>query len=370
MVASYHSPRRLVIHAGKCETPVVYARCAALAVFALMGACGGNEPVESPHATPSASASAPVVVTPPAPHDTAYKLVITTASCLLGGLWADTEGEAGASERRAAIARRCGAAARAISGEDDPMKVESLKMLDASMTDPLVAKVKAFAANDELDDEHAAALQKLASSLVAAAREAAAARRAAAKIRGDIEKLHTDKEKASARERDADRLSADEAAVAGVLRSGAALDALVKFSAPDYATDAHAIGVLLALSRVRAAQDLPKHMKLYTVAPAYAAVFGAKPPPLPEHAKDRLKPGTWLAYVVSVANACGHPVDASIKKPRDKEALAWSGVLAGFADRLKSDQPQIKDEGLAEAVKGTIERLEARSAAAASEAAH
>jgi len=249
------------------------------------------------------------------------------------------------------------------------MKVESLKMLDATMTDPLVAKVKELAQTDGLDEAHAASIEKLASSLVAASREATAARRAAAKLRGDIEKLRSDKEKAAARDRDADRLSADEASVAGVLRAGTALDALVKFSGPDFATDAHAIGTLLALSRVRAAQDLPKHMKLYTVAPAYAAVFGVAPPPLPERTKDRLKPGAWLAYVMSVASACGHPVDPSAKKPKEKEALAWSGVLAGFADRLKTDQPQIKDDGLADAVKSAIERLEARSQAAA-ETAH
>ncbi len=316
------------------------ARCVVYAVFALFGACGGNEPAANPRANVAPSASA--VVAPPAAHDTAYKLVVTTASCLLGGLWSDSEGESGASERRAAIARRCGAVVHAVTGEDDPMKIESLKMLDASMTDPLVAKVKALAADDALDEEHAAAIQKLASSLVAAAREASSARRAAAKIRADIEKLRSDKEKATARERDADRLSADEAAVVGVLRAGSALDALVKLTAPDYAKDAHAIGVLLALSRVRAAQDLPKHMKLYTVAPAYSAVFGVKPPVLPEHAKDRLKPGAWLAYVMAVAAACGHPVDPAAKTPKERETLAWSGVLAGFADRLKADQPELE----------------------------
>lgn len=346
----------------------MFARCVVYAVIALVCACGGNEPADHPHPSATASASTTAVVAPPASHDTAYKLVVTTASCLLGGLWSDADGESGGSERRAAIARRCGAVVHAVTGEDDPMKLESLKMLDASMTDPLVSKVKALAADDGLDEEHAAAIQKLAASLVAAAREASSARRTAAKIRADIEKLRSDKEKAAARERDADRLSADEAAAAGVLRAGSALDALVKVTTPDYAKDAHAIGVLLALSRVRAAQDLPKHMKLYTVAPAYSAVFGVKPPALPEHAKDRLKPGAWLAYVTSVAAACGHPVDPAAKAPKEKEALAWSGVLAGFADRLKADQPDLKDAGLSEAVKNTIERLEARSAAAASEA--
>ncbi len=58
--------------------------------------------------------------------------------------------------------------------------------------------------------------------------------------------------------------------------------------------------------------------------------------------------------MTSVALACGHPVDAGVKKPKEKEAAAWSGVLAGFADRLAADQPQIKDDGLSELVQRAI----------------
>ena len=276
--------------------------------------------------------------------------MIATASCLLGPLWAEAEGEAGGAERRAATAKRCESVVHTVTSEDDPTKVEALRMLDASITDPLVAKVK------ELDDEKGE-LAKFSSALVATARESTAARRAAAKLRADIERLHSDKEKLAARERDADRLSADEANVVSALRSGAGLDSLAKYSGA-YASEAHAAAVLFALWRVRAAQDLPKHMKLYTVAPAYSAIFGVQPPPLPQNAKDKLKPGAWLAYVTAVAAACGHPVPDTAKKPKEREPLAWAGVLAGFADRLKADQPQIKDAGLADVVKFVIERLE------------
>ena len=232
------------------------------------------------------------------------------------------------------------------------MKVEALRMLDPSITDPLVAKVKELEASESNGE-----VTKLASALVATAKESASARRAAAKLRADIERLKTDKEKTVARERDADRLSADEANVVGALRTGTGIQELAHFSGA-YESEAHATAVLFALSRVRAAQDLPKHMKLYTVAPAYAAIFGVQPPPLPQNAKDRLKPGAWLAYVTAVAAACGHPVPDTAKKPKEREPLAWAGVLAGFADRLKADQPQIKDAGLAEVVKFVIERLE------------
>ena len=316
-------------------------------------ACGGHEPAQGPAAPPATSSA--VLAAPPPPKPTAHDLVIATASCLLGPLWAEAEGESGASERRAATAKRCASVVHTVTGEDDPMKVEALRMLDASITDPLVAKVK------ELGDPNGE-LARFATALVVSARESASARRAAAKLRADIERIRNDKEKAAARERDADRLSADEANVVPALRAGAGLDSLAHYSGA-YAAEAHAAAVLFALSRVRAAQDLPKHMKLYTVAPAYAAIFGVQPPPLPERAKDKLKPGTWLTYVTAVANACGHPVPATAKKPKEREPLAWAGVLAGFADRLKADQPQIEDAGLAEVVKFVVERLEARAAA-------
>jgi hypothetical protein len=314
-------------------------------------ACGNHEREAVPPAASSSASSAQSDVVAP-PKATAHELVIATASCLLGPLWSEAEGETGGSERRAATAKRCAAVVHAVTGEDDPTKVEALRMLDASMTDPLVAKVK------ELDPSND--LARFASSLVMASREAASARRAAAKVRADIERLRSDKDKATARERDADRLSADEADVVPALRTGAGLESLVHYAGA-HAAEAHAIGVLLALSRVRAAQDLPKHMKLYTVAPAYAAVFGVQPPPLSEHAKDKLKPGAWLAYVTSVAAACGHPVPETAKKPKEREPLAWSGVLAGFVDRLKAAQPEIQDQGLADVVKLAIERLEPRS---------
>jgi hypothetical protein len=314
-------------------------------------ACGGHEPTHPPIAGASSSSAPVVVAPPPPPKPNAHDLVIATASCLLGPLWAEAEGESGGAERRAATAKRCASVVHTVTSEDDPTKVEALRMLDASITDPLVAKVK------ELDDQNGE-LAKFAAALVATARESAAARRAAAKLRADIERIKNDKDKAAARERDADRLSADEANVVPALRTGTGLDSLAHYSGA-YAAEAHAAAVLFALSRVRAAQDLPKHMKLYTVAPAYSAIFGVQPPPLPSNAKDKLKPGAWLAYVTSVAAACGHPVPETAKKPKEREPLAWAGVLEGFSDRLKADQPQIKDAGLADVVKFVIERLDA-----------
>jgi hypothetical protein len=318
----------------------------AAVVMSLVGlSCGGGGDKAAEHPVASASAS----LSPPAPKaDDPYEVVIAAASCWLGGLWGEAEGEEGAADRRASTARRCMQVVHALVEQDDPVKVESLRVLDQETTDALVTKVRELTHGE-------GPLEALVSAIVAEAREAAAARRAATRIRADIEKLKTDREKAAARERDADRLSADEAAAAATLRAGSALDALVKLPAGDYAVDAHAIGVLFALTRVRAAQDVPKHMKLYTVAPAFSAVFAAPPPPLPEHAKDRLKPGTWLSYITRVAAACGHPVPDTAKTPREKEALAWSGVLAGFVDRLDADA--VHGVVLRDAIRGVIFRL-------------
>ncbi len=336
-----------------------------LAFLALLSlSCGGGG--EKVVANPAASSSASLA--PLRPTDTAYRLVISSAACWLGGLWGDAEGEAGVAERRAGTARRCGEVVHTVTGQDDPMKVEALRLIDASITDPLVAKVIELAAADKLDDAHTAAITALSTAVITASREAHAARRAATKVRADIEKIKNDKDKATARERDADKLTADEAAVVPALRASAGLDSLVRFTAEAYAVDAHAIGVLLALARVTAGQDLPKHMKLYTVAPAYTAVFGVPAPQLPDRAKDKLKPGVWLTYVMSVAKSCGHPVAETAKKPKEKEVLAWSGVLAGFADRLRSDQEQIKSAELGDAVKGAVTRLEVRAKEAAERA--
>jgi hypothetical protein len=275
-----------------------------------------------------------------APSETGYDVVIAAASCWLGGLWGDAEGEEGAAARRAGTAKRCMQVAHAILGQDDPMKAEALRVLDPSSIDELVAKVKELSHDD-------VSLDAFATAIIAEAREAAAARRAASRIRADIEKLKSDKEKRVARERDADKLTADEASVAPALRAGSALDALVKLA--DHAADAHAIALMFALTRVRAAQDLPMHMRLQACAPVFSAVFGVAPP-VP-------KRGAWLATITQTAKACGHPVPDSAKTPRDKEAAAWAGMLTGFAERLEGDEAQVKNEVLLDAMRGIVTRL-------------
>ena len=336
----------------------------------LFAACGGesNPPPQNPPPTtsasvaPAASSAAPTTeATPTPPGDQAYTLLTTATGCWLGGLWGDAEGETGAAERRAGNERRCGRAIHLMLGKEDPAKIPALRALDPALTDELLAKVLELAKADRIDAAHTDGLKKLGVAVSIAARESVLAHRAAAKIREDIDKLKTDKEKQSAREKDASKLSADDAAAAGPLKAGAGLEALFKLEVGDYTKDAHAIGVLLALGRVRVSRDIPKHMKVYAVSPAYQTVFGVQPPAVPDTANAPLKPGTWLGFLVDVAKAAGHPVPETAKTPTERESHAWAGMLNGFADKLKADQGLIKSPELGEVVNHAVALLEVRA---------
>ena len=336
--------------------PCVYA------VFAIAAAaCGGSEKgAATPRPEPVASASAAAKPAPaPTPHDRAEKLVASSTACLVGQLWTDALGGDATAAQRAATSRTCADVVRTVAGQEDPGQVEALRMLESSIVQPLEAKVKELAAGDGLDDARAATLAHALSAIVAASREAAAARRATAKLRADIEKLGSDRAKRAARDRVATRLGASDATAVPDLRAASALAALVRLpvagsadgataqTQEDEATaDAHAAGLVLALVRARAAQDLPRHIKLYAAAPAMSVVFGVPAPALPDRPAARLVPGAWLAYVTAVAKACGHPVPPRTPA-KEREQLAWTGVLAGFADRLEAAQAHVKNPELA-----------------------
>lgn len=322
--------------------------------FAIATACGGTHQGKTSD-VPAPVASAPSPPPPPVPHDRAKKLVTTATACLVGELWIDAEGDATTAAQRSGTAHLCAAVVREVVGQDDPAQIEALRMLDDAITRPLAAKVKELAAADGLDDAHAAALDRLEAAVVAASREVASARRASAKLRAEIENIKSDRRKRVARERIALRLSATEATAASTLRTATALDALLRLPDEGEPLDAHTAGLVLALVRVRAAQDLPRHMKLYTAAPPLAAVFGVATPPLPIRTTDRLKPGAWQAYVTAVAKSCGHPVAGTTAAP-EREQTAWNGVIAGFADRLQAERPKVQSPDLAAIVDSAIAR--------------
>ena len=331
---------------------------ARIAVLLLAAACGGSGDKPAP-AAPTPSTSAPPVP-PPKPKDRAQKLAMTAAACFVGQVWVDARSDAATADERSATSRQCKDLVRGAVGSEDPSQIEALRVYDATILVPLESKVKELADEDGLDDAQTAPISRFETAVVAAAREATNARRAAAKIRGDIEKIKSDRVKRAARDRVATHLSASEAAVVATLKNATALDALARMADGPFANDAHASAIVLALARARAAQDLPRHMKLYTAGPALAAVFGVPTPPLPDRTRDRLKPGAWVAYLEAVAKACGHPVDASAAA-KDRESLAWNAVLAGFADRLDAAAPDVKGQGLATTVRAAAESLKSAS---------
>ncbi|HEY1960447.1 MAG TPA: hypothetical protein VGH28_32775 [Polyangiaceae bacterium] len=314
------------------------------AVFAIAAACGGTRH-PAPASVPAETAST-VPAPPPLPHDRAEKLVASSTACLADQLWNDAEGDAATAAQRSETSRLCAEVVRAVTGQEDPGQIEALRMLEPSVTEPLVNKVKDLAAADGLDATQSTALERFASNVIAAARETANAGRAAAKLRADIEKLASDRQKRAARERVAARLTATEAAAAASLRSASALETLLRMPDDQAARGSRATGLVFALARVRAAHDLPRHMMLYVAGPPLAAVFGVPTPPLPDRASDRVKPGAWLAYATSVAKACGHPFP-STTPPAEREHAAWTGILAGLADRLEAEAPDVKSPALA-----------------------
>lgn len=326
---------------------------ALLPVFFALACGGGDKPVETPTttttspsaSTPAMSASAAASSTPSAlpSGKSAYTFLVGAVGCWRGGEWASAEGEKAGPERQMAVQARCADVGKMLSGTADA-KVEQLRALEPAVTDTIPAKVGALAKDDKLDQAHTDGLVKLATAVISAEREALLARRASEKVKGDIEKMKSDKDKDAAREKDADKLSADEAATAGQLKPAAALDALMKLDAGDYTHDAKAIALLIGISRADHARGLPKHLQLFAIQGAFKTVFGVAAPAGTDDPTAKLKPGTLLTYVTDVAKAAGHPVPDTAKTPQERFRFAWSGLTAGFADKIKAEQPQTQGE--------------------------
>jgi hypothetical protein len=68
----------------------------------------------------------------------------------------------------------------------------------------------------------------------------------------------------------------------------------------------------------------------------------------------------WLVYLTDVAKAAGHPVPDAAKTPKQREPLAWTGVLAGYGDKLRGDLDQlVKDTRLHHVSSVVVQRLDA-----------
>ncbi len=257
----------------------------------------------------------------------------------MGGLWSDALGERG-DERAAGIEHRCiellrdvditmHEQARAKADHVPPPTPDEayfpMRAVEPHIVDGISQAVAARAGMNPDEKAQRTDLEHLLRALAAATRETIHARRAADVVKNDV-----------LGEPASETYAADKIQAASALESHGGIDALFQLEAGLYTDEARALGLLVALDRMEIARGLPKHLKIYVVAAAYSNVFGVPAPnvrPLPD---KPIPSGTWVTYLADVAAAAGHPVPTDAHAPQNREPLAWAGVQAGFADRLRS----------------------------------
>jgi hypothetical protein len=302
----------------------------------------GPQAVSTPAAPPPAPAEAS--------HE-AHKLVIAVAACWSGGTWSDALGEQDAQKESGVEARCHDLERRVWAGAQDKAHYEQLRALETNAVADVIAKVDETAKSDRVDGATRDALVKLTSALADEERELMLARRAADRVKRDLD-------------HEPEKLTADEVDAVGPLRAHGKLMALLELDAGGLSKEAHALGILRALDRVELARGLPKHLKLYAVADEFQALFGVAVPDVPQDATKKLVPGTWLRFLSATANSAGYPVEEAVKAPRERDALAWAGMLHGLSDKLKADQDALPpDTDLAHVVAVARHRLEAEYSA-------
>ncbi len=332
---------------------------AALAASCLLvstaAACGGSQPPPTASPTPVASstplatastsatgAPAPVAQT----QEEAHKLVVLAASCWFGGTWSDALGEQDQA-KTTGIETRCHDLERRVWDTDDKTHYEQLRALEQNAVADVVAKVDVTAKGDSVDGPRRDAIIRLVQALADAVKETTAAHRAADRVKRDLD-------------REPDKLSSDEVDAVTPLRAHAKIETLLKLDAGDLTKEANALGLLCAMDRVELARGLPKHLKFYAVADELQLLFGVTVPDVPSDATKKLVPGTWLRFLADTANAAGHPVGDKAKTPRERDALAWAGMLQGFGDKLSADSDGISNATDLSRVVATVQhRLEA-----------
>ncbi|HXX69354.1 MAG TPA: hypothetical protein VEK07_19370 [Polyangiaceae bacterium] len=332
----------------------IFARRALLASLLLLEGCGGATPAPTAPASGSGpsgpSASTPASTAPVADTRTreeAHALVMRAAGCWFGGEWADALGEEDSTKESAVKARCRDLESRVWGGATDKTHYEQLRALEMNAVADVIAKVDETARNDVVDGARRDALVKLTTALAEEQRELMAARRAADRVKRDLD-------------HEPEKLTTDEVDAVVPLRANAKLEALLSFNEDGLGKEANALGLLCALDRVELARGLPKHLKLYAVADELHFLFGVNVPSVPRDATTKLVPGTWLEFLSEASAAAGYPVGRDAKTPRERDALAWAGMLEGFSDKLKSDADAIgATTPLRQVVTVALHRLEA-----------
>ncbi len=245
------------------------------------------------------------------------------ASCWFGGLWAEALGEEGDMKLKGTEAR-CHELEQHVWGTEDKSHYEELRALGKDAVADVIAKVDETAKNDSVDGPRREALVRVANALAEAEREFMLAHRAGDRIKRDLD-------------HEPEKLNNDEVDAVMSLRAHAKLEKLFKLDAGNLSREANALAVLCAVDRLEVARGLPKHLKFYAVADEFELLFGVALPDVPEDANKKLVPGTWLKFLSETAAAAGHPVNDKVTAARERDALAWAGMLLGFSDKLKAD---------------------------------
>ncbi len=304
----------------------------------LSSQCGSSAqlPAAAPqtHAPPPVEGAAAPASTPPvAPaageaSTGAHRLIVAAAGCWSGGAWADALGEQGVGKEKG-IEARCHDLERQIwAGAEDKTHYEQLRALEMNAVADFLARVDETAKKERVDGPTQEALVKLASALADEEKELMLARRAADRVKRDLD-------------REPEKLTSDEIDAVAPLRAHDKLEALFDLQARGLTKEAHALGLLGVLDRVELARGLPKHLKLYAVGDEFHLLFGVEMPEVPRDATKKLVPGTWLQFLSETARAAGYPVGEKAATPRERDALAWAGMLHGLSDKLKADEDAI-----------------------------
>ena len=257
------------------------------------------------------------------------KLFFSVAKCWLGPVWGDAIGEIGA-DRRASAEESCQSVAMMVWGSADSTHVLQLRAFERTAVEDVGNRLHG-------DKEFFQTYRIFAT----AQQENMLARRAAERIKIDIDDKRGEK-----------KFTADERAAIAPFRAQKGVSQLLTSSQ----RDARALGIISAMDRMELARGLPKHMKIYALAGIYGTLFGVHAK-LPASPTVHAAPGEWLAFLADGAKAAGHAPPAS-GEPRHRFALAWGGVLEGFADQLRPELERVSPE-LHPVVEGVIRRLQA-----------
>lgn len=273
---------------------------------------------------------------PPSSDDAARGWAYAAIGCWIGGPYSEALGAIG-DERTLADSRRCRAVVTGpLGGKDDDEKaIAAVRAMDEGV----VKKVHDALAAATKD----AALVALLDASAAATREAMMARRAAEALRRD------DLAKDAAKS--AEELKTQTNALT-------ARDALSKLASLQgaYANEAQLFALILAADHVEAARGLEPRAKILAASPGFDVAFSA---PLPAGSMDA-KPGDWLTYVTAAAKAAGHEVKIDAKATtHDREQAAFSGVAAGFADKIEAIAGKLSDGEPKRVATGYANRLRA-----------